>query len=130
LIDPAFLQDPEDLEVLVRGVQMARRILAQPALAEHGREGPRSAALQDGDALRDWIRDHADTVYHPVGTCRMGNDALAVVDACCRVRGVSGLRVVDASVMPRIVSGNTNAPTIMLAERAADFMRRSQEPSP
>ena len=130
LIDPAFLQDSEDLEVLVRGVQMARRILAQPALAEHGREGPRSAALQDGDALRDWIRDHADTVYHPVGTCRMGNDALAVVDACCRVRGVSGLRVVDASVMPRIVSGNTNAPTIMLAERAADFMRRSQEPSP
>ena len=124
LIDPAFLQDGADLDVLVRGVQLARRILAQPALAEHGREWARSAQAQDAAALRAWVRDHADTVYHPVGTCRMGSDPMAVVDTAFRVQGVSGLRVVDASVMPRIVSGNTNAPTIMLAERAAAALRQ------
>ena len=79
---------------------------------------------QSDAELEDWIRENADTIYHPVGTCRMGTDPQAVVDAQLRVHGVPGLRVVDASVMPRIVSGNTNAPTIMLAERAADFMRR------
>ncbi|MFM8863802.1 MAG: GMC oxidoreductase, partial [Limnohabitans sp.] len=72
-----------------------------------------------------WIRENADTIYHPVGSCRMGSDAQAVVDPQLQVHGLAGLRVVDASVMPRIVSGNTNAPTIMLAERAADFMRRA-----
>ena len=126
LIDPAFLQDEEDLAVLVQGVQMARRILTQPALADHGREWARSAKARDDNAVREWVREHADTVYHPVGTCRMGPDPMAVVDTRFRVHGVEGLRVVDASVMPRIVSGNTNAPTIMLAERAADTIRRFQ----
>lgn len=125
-IDPQFLSDPEDLQVLVRGVRRARQILAQPALAVHGQEWARSAQAQSDEALQDWIRHHADTIYHPVGSCRMGTDAQAVVDPQLRVHGVPGLRVVDASVMPRIVSGNTNAPTVMLAERAADFMRRER----
>jgi choline dehydrogenase-like flavoprotein len=124
-IDPQFLSDPEDLQTLVRGVRRARQILAQAPLAAHGQEWARSAKAQTDADLQDWIRVHADTIYHPVGTCRMGTDALAVVDPQLRVHGVPGLRVVDASVMPRIVSGNTNAPTVMLAERAADFMRRS-----
>lgn len=124
-IDPQFLSDPEDLQTLVRGVRRARQILAQPALAAHGQEWARSAKAQTDADLQDWIRHHADTIYHPVGTCRMGTDALAVVDPQLRVHGVPGLRVVDASVMPRIVSGNTHAPTVMLAERAADFMLRS-----
>ncbi len=123
LIDPQFLSDPDDLRTLVRGVRQAREILAQPALARHGREWPQSAVAQSDEALERWIRDHADTIYHPVGTCRMGQDELAVVDADLRVRGLQGLRVVDASVMPRIVSGNTNAPTIMIAERAASLIR-------
>ena len=124
LIDPQFLSDPQDLQTLVRGVRRARQILAQPALATHGQEWARSAQAQSDAELEAWIRDHADTIYHPVGTCRMGTDAQAVVDLQLCVHGVPGLRVVDASVMPRIVSGNTNAPTVMLAERAADFMRR------
>ena len=73
--------------------------------------------------LSQWIRENADTIYHPVGTCRMGSDPLAVVDAQLRVHGVPGLRVVDASVMPCVPSGNTNAPTIMLAEKAADLIK-------
>jgi choline dehydrogenase-like flavoprotein len=82
-----------------------------------------SAEARSDEQLDHWIRQHADTVYHPVGTCRMGQDNMAVVDAQLRVHGVPGLRVVDASVMPRIVSGNTNAPTIMIAEKAADWIR-------
>ena len=124
LIDPQFLSEPEDVQTLLRGVRHARQILAQPALAQHGQEWARSAKAQSDAELEAWIRQNADTIYHPVGTCRMGQDALAVVDPQLRVHGVPGLRVVDASVMPRIVSGNTNAPTIMLAERAAHFMRR------
>jgi len=124
LIDPQFLSAPEDLQTLMRGVRRARQILAQPVLAAHGQEWARSAQAQSDADLEAWIRDHADTIYHPVGTCRMGTDSQAVVDPQLRVHGVAGLRVVDASVMPRIVSGNTNAPTVMLAERAADFMRR------
>lgn len=124
LIDPQFLVDPQDMASLIAGVRQAQRILAQPALAAHGRERAASASALTDAQLEQWIRENADTIYHPVGTCRMGQDDLAVVDPELRVHGVPGLRVVDASVMPRIVSGNTNAPTIMLAERAADFMRR------
>ena len=128
LIDPQFLSDPQDLQTLMRGVRRARQILAQPALAAQGEEWARSAQAQSDAELEDWIRENADTIYHPVGTCRMGMDPQAVVDAQLRVHGVPGLRVVDASVMPRIVSGNTNAPTIMLAERAAAWMRQPASP--
>ncbi|MEN9623837.1 MAG: alcohol dehydrogenase, partial [Pseudomonadota bacterium] len=115
LIDPQFLSEPRDVQRLRDGIRQAQRILAQPALAAYGREWAASANARTDEQLEHWIRKNADTVYHPVGTCRMGQDAMAVVDAQLRVHGVPGLRVVDASVMPRIVSGNTNAPTIMIA---------------
>ncbi|MEZ5650392.1 MAG: GMC family oxidoreductase N-terminal domain-containing protein [Burkholderiaceae bacterium] len=117
-IDPGFLADERDLAVLMAGVRRAREILSQPALASRGREWARSREHRSDEALGQWIRDNADTIYHPVGSCRMGVDEAAVVDPSLRVRGVDGLRVVDASVMPCIVSGNTNAPTLMIAERA------------
>jgi choline dehydrogenase-like flavoprotein len=125
LIDPQFLSDPRDIERLRNGVRQAQAIMSQPALAAYGREWAASANAHTDEQLTHWIRQYADTVYHPVGTCRMGQDDMAVVDEELRVRGVPGLRVVDASVMPRIVSGNTNAPTIMIAEKAADLIRQS-----
>jgi choline dehydrogenase-like flavoprotein len=123
LIDPKFLTHADDMVHMLAGVRHARRIMGSPALSAHGCEVASSAGAQTDAQLTQWIRRHADTIYHPVGTCRMGQDAMAVVDAQLRVRGVQGLRVVDASVMPRIVSGNTNAPTIMLAEKAADLIQ-------
>jgi choline dehydrogenase-like flavoprotein len=125
LIDPQFLTEPEDMAHMVQGVRQARQILAQPALSAYGREWAQSSGAQSDAELAHWIRQHADTIYHPVGTCRMGQDEMAVVDPELRVRGVQGLRVVDASVMPRVVSGNTNAATIMLGEKAADMIKAS-----
>jgi choline dehydrogenase-like flavoprotein len=126
LIDPAFLRDADDVARLVRGFKVMRTLLQQPALARHG--GVESAASREAvsDAqIEQFIRGHADTIYHPVGTCRMGPDpaAGAVVDARLRVHGVDGLRVVDASVMPSVVGGNTNAPVIMMGEKATDMIR-------
>jgi choline dehydrogenase-like flavoprotein len=124
LIDPNFLAERSDLDVLVRGFKAMRRILGQPALAGHGaRELAPSATAKSDAEIEAFIRGHADTIYHPVGTCRMGSGPLDVVDAELRVRGIAGLRVVDASIMPSIVSGNTNAPTIMIAEKAADMIK-------
>jgi choline dehydrogenase-like flavoprotein len=125
-IDPAFLSAREDLDGLIRAFRQMRHLLQQPALAQlGGRELPASAAAQTDAQIEAFIRSRADTIYHPVGTCRMGPGAEDVVDAQLRVHGVQGLRVVDASVMPRIVSGNTNAPTIMIAEKAADLIKRA-----
>jgi choline dehydrogenase len=126
LIRPHYLSDPEgrDLRVLVEGVRIARRILAQPSLKPFaGAEIFPGAEANDDASLIAFVRRKAETIYHPVGTCRMGSDAGAVTDPELRVRGVEGLRVVDASIMPRIVGGNTNAPVIMIAERAADLIR-------
>jgi choline dehydrogenase-like flavoprotein len=123
-IDPNFLAEADDVRRLVRGFQAMREILAQPVLAGFGgRELPMSAGVRDEAAIEAFIRQHADTIYHPVGTCRMGRGALDVVDEQLRVRGVEGLRVVDASIMPRIVGGNTNAPVIMIGEKAADLVK-------
>ena len=121
LIDPDYLSAPEDARVMLEGIRIARRIGAAPAFAPYrGEERWPGEAVWDDDALLARLRDWAETIYHPVGTCRMGADPGSVVDGDLRVRGVEGLRVVDASVMPFLVSGNTNAPTIMIAEKASD----------
>jgi choline dehydrogenase-like flavoprotein len=123
-IDPAFLAVDDDLRRLVIGFKQMRGILQQPALAQlGGRELPVSASAQTDAQIEAFIRSRADTIYHPVGSCRMGRGAMDVVDARLRVHGVEGLRVIDASIMPGIVSGNTNAPTIMIGEKAARMMR-------
>jgi choline dehydrogenase-like flavoprotein len=122
-IDPRFLSDADDVRRLVRGFRLMREIMQAPALAPwHGGE-LFSAGARDDAQIEAFVRSRADTIYHPAGTCRMGPGERDVVDARLRVKGVRGLRVVDASVMPTIVGGNTNAPTIMIAERAVDFLR-------
>jgi choline dehydrogenase-like flavoprotein len=124
VIDPNFLGVREDMERLTRGVRIMREILAQPALASlGGQEMAHSAQAKTDVQIEQFVRDHADTIYHPVGTCRMGKGTMDVVDHQLRVYGVQGLRVVDASIMPQVVSGNTNAPTIMIAEKAADMIK-------
>jgi choline dehydrogenase-like flavoprotein len=129
-IDPAFLVERDDVDRLVRGFKAMRHILAQPALAGHGaRELAASATARSDAEIERFIRDHADTIYHPVGTCRMGKGALDVVDEELRVRGTDALRVVDASIMPSIVSGNTTAATLMIAEKAAAMINAAQRPA-
>lgn len=125
LIDPGFFNDEEDMEKMVRGFRLMQEILSAPALAPYRGKDLYSPAAQTDDAIRQIIRQRADTVYHPVGTCRMGQDDMAVVDETLRVRGIEGLRVVDASIMPNIVSGNTNAPTIMIGEKASDMIQNA-----
>jgi choline dehydrogenase-like flavoprotein len=122
-IDPRFFSAAEDLDVLLRGFKLSRRILEAPAFDKYrGTELMPGAAVQSDEQLKDFIRKTSATAFHPVGTCRMGNDPWAVVDAQLRVHGVEGLRVVDASIMPTIIGGNTNAPVIMIAEKAADMI--------
>jgi choline dehydrogenase len=124
-IHARYLSDAEgfDLKMMLECARLSREILAQPAFAPYrGEEIFPGAQVRDEAALIDFIRHKAETVYHPVGTCRMGADEAAVVDPQLRVRGVEGLRVVDASVMPSLIGGNTNAPTVMIAERAADLI--------
>jgi len=123
-IDPNFLAERDDVERLVRGFKLMRTILSQRSLAGHaGRELDASASAQTDEQIEAFVRGHADTIYHPVGSCRMGNGPLDVVDAQLRVHGMQGLRVVDASIMPNIIGGNTNAPTVMIAEKASDLIR-------
>lgn len=126
LIDPRFLAEPADLAGLVRGFKLVRRILNAPALAAFPSTELYTAGASDDAEIERAIRARADTVYHPVGTCRMGSDARAVLDPELRVRGVERLRVADCSVMPTLIGGNTNAPAIMVGERAAEFLRRSR----
>ena len=122
-IDYNFLADPEDARVLIEGIRLARRILAGAAFdGLRGREMLPGAEVQSDEQLMAYIREHAATVFHPVGTCKMGVDAMSVVDPQLRVRGVKGLRVADASIMPTLVSGNTNAPCIMIGEKAAQLI--------
>ena len=118
-----YCTHPEDMEKMIAGVRTARKIAKTPALAtyEEGELMPGDEIESDA-AIRDYIRDHAFTLYHPVGTCKMGLDALSVVNPQLQVHGIQGLRVADASIMPKIISGNTNAPTVMIAEKAADMI--------
>ena len=123
LMDFNFLDDPRDLDDLRTSVQQARDVVAQKAFDPYrgDEQAPWASAKNDAD-IDQLIRETAESAYHPCGTCKMGTDALAVVDPECRVRGVEGLRVVDSSIMPSITSGNLNAPTIMIGEKAADMI--------
>ena len=120
-----YLQTPDDASILVTALKLIREIYAQPALAELSGEEllPGPSVVTDSE-LETWVRDNAGTSYHPSCTCRMGpgSDPSAVVDPTLRVHGIDGLRVADASVMPDVVSGNTNAPSIMIGEKAADMI--------
>ncbi|WP_292052335.1 MULTISPECIES: GMC family oxidoreductase [unclassified Brevundimonas] len=128
LIDPNYLSDPEDLEVMLDGMQMAREVLRNSAFDfDRKAEIWPDPAYTSRSQLADDLRARAETLYHPVGTCAMGRGELAVVDPSLKVYGTEGLRVVDASVMPRLIGGNTNAPTMMIATRAADIILSGQD---
>ena len=123
LIEPNYLSQSADMDVLVYGLELARNaVMASPLDVHRKDEALPGAGVTDRAGLEAHVRAHAMTIYHPVGTCKMGHDALAVVDDTLRVRGLERLWVVDASVMPEITRGNTNAPTIMIAEKAADLI--------
>lgn len=127
VIDPNFLDDDRDIAVLREGVRLSHRIAEAPPLQAFGPTDRHPVDLDDDAHLDELIRNRADTVYHPVGTCRMGSDEDSVVDPQLKVRGVDGLWIADASVMPKIVSGNTNAPSIMIGERCADFVKAEEK---
>jgi choline dehydrogenase len=118
-----FLSSPPDAELTVRAVRIARAVMTAPAMAafQVTEVAPGTDRTTD-DEILDWVRKAAETTYHPVGTCKMGSDGMAVVDAQLRVVGIEGLRVADASIMPTLTSGNTNAPSIMIGEKAADMV--------
>jgi len=124
VVDPNFLGDPEDLRIAVEGVRQSREIMSQPAFAKFVRQEHFPGRTTQSQAqLEAYAREYGRTSYHPVGTCRMGGDAASVVDPQLRVRGIEGLRICDSSVMPRLVSSNTNAPSVMIGEKAADLVR-------
>ena len=123
LIDPAFLDDPQDLEDMVAGYKVTRDIMEAPSLKRWMKKDMFTENVKSDDEIREVIRQRTDTVYHPVGTCKMGTDDSAVVDPQLRVHGLEGLRVIDASIMPTLIGGNTNAPAMMIAEKAVDMIR-------
>ncbi|MFA6443986.1 MAG: GMC oxidoreductase, partial [Sterolibacterium sp.] len=122
-IDPKFFDHPDDLEAMVDGFKLTRRLMDAPAFTGIRSGEVYTSGIHSDDEIREELKNRADTIYHPVGTCKMGIDALAVVDPQLRVRGVEGLRVLDAAVMPTLIGGNTNAPTMMIGEKAADLIR-------
>lgn len=123
-VNPNVFQNDEDYDILIQGVKIAREIFAAPALDDlRGEELLPGAAVQSDADLKAYINKYIQTIYHPVGTCKMGDDAMAVVDNELRVHGIDGLRVADASIMPTIINANTNAPTIMIGEKCAELIR-------
>jgi choline dehydrogenase len=123
LIQPNYLSAQKDLDVMVKGVKMSREVINQKAFDQYrGAELNPGPDVQTDKEIEEFVRANAETIYHPVGTCKMGNDEFAVVDDKLRVRGVENLRVVDASVMPTLIGGNTNAPTIMIADKISDHI--------
>ncbi|WPO99934.1 GMC family oxidoreductase N-terminal domain-containing protein [Pseudomonas sp. HR96] len=130
IIDPNYLSDPEDLRIAAQSIRITRKILSAPALQQFSPvEYLPGDAMQTEEQLREAAGRIGTTIFHPVGTCRMGSDGLAVVDARLRVHGIDGLRVADASIMPTITSGNTCSPTLMIGEMAAQFIRDSLAPA-
>jgi choline dehydrogenase len=124
VIQPNYLTSEADLETLVAGFKIMRPLAATKALAPFvGKEFEPGPQVHSDEDIRAFIRNRAETLYHPVGTCKMGVDSLAVVDPQLRVHGIQGLRVADASIMPLIPNGNTNAPSIMIGEKAADLLQ-------
>ncbi len=130
IIDPNFLGDPYDLRVSIEGVRLSREIMSQPALGRYVRKEhfPGEGVETDAD-LEAYVRQYGRTSYHPVGACKMGADEMAVVDSELRVHGIGNLRICNSSVMPRLISSNTNAPTLMIAEKASDMIRGNRTPS-
>lgn len=123
IVDTGAFSDSRDLDVVVEGVKIARKILNSAAFDDfRGEEHLPGVDVQSDEDLADFVRQYAQTIYHPVGTCKMGSDDMAVVDAALRVHGISGLRVADASIMPTIINANTNAPSIMIGEKCASMM--------
>jgi choline dehydrogenase-like flavoprotein len=124
VVDPNFLGDPDDLRISTEGVKISREIFSQPALAKYVRRirFPDDSVRSQTD-FEAYARQYGRTSYHPTCTCRMGKDEMAVVDPQLRVRGLDGIRICDSSAMPSLIGSNTNAPTIMLAEKAADLIR-------
>jgi choline dehydrogenase-like flavoprotein len=127
LMDPHYLEDPADMKLLVHAVRLVRQIARAKPLAEYlkAEAAPGDQVRSDAE-IEDAVRLYGKTIYHPVGTCKMGVDDLSVVDPELRVRGIEGLRVADASIMPHIVGGNTNAPSIMIGEKAADLIQAAR----
>lgn len=121
-IDPNFLGHDDDVQTLLKGYRMAREIVAQAPMARFGLKDMYSQNLHSDEQLIEALRRRTDSIYHPIGTCKMGADEMAVVDSQLRVHGVEGLRVIDASIMPTLVGGNTNAAAIMIAERGAEWV--------
>jgi choline dehydrogenase-like flavoprotein len=124
VIHPRFLDDAEDVDVLIQGIRIGRQILSAPALSSRrGVEVRPGANVQSREDMEEYLRASVQTSFHPVGTCKMApaNDPMAVVDHRLQVRGVEGLRVADASIMPTIIGGNTNAPSMMIGERGSQF---------
>jgi choline dehydrogenase len=122
---PNYLATETDRRTLIDGLKLGRRLLATPDMqAFIASEYIPGEQVQTDDEFLDYAKQYGGTVFHPTSTCRMGDDAMAVVDAELKLRGMEGLRVVDASIMPAVVSGNTNAATIMIAEKAADMVRQ------
>ncbi|MGE0045640.1 MAG: GMC oxidoreductase, partial [Hyphomonadaceae bacterium] len=124
MIDPNYFATEGDRRTLRDSVRMTREIVSQSAFdAYRGAEMRPGVNVKSDAEIDAWVREYAETIYHPVGTCRMGADEKSVVDAQLKVRGIASLRVVDASIMPTLIGGNTNAPTIMVAEKASDMIR-------
>lgn len=130
VIDIGFLNDPQDLEDMVAGYKMTEKLMKAPAMAEWIEKDLFTADVKTDDDIRDILRKRTDTVYHPTGTCKMGIDAMSVVDPELKVYGIEGLRIVDGSAMPSLVGGNTNAPIVMMAEKAVDMIRGFSRVSP